>query len=314
MLNWLFRKKSKSRLGIDLGSSSVKIVELEVKEGRTKLVNYALAQARQEAVFKIGEMKDDEIARLLRELMRTAKIQTRRASISLPVERTFTTVMDLPVMPEKELMAAIPFEAQKYVPVPVDEVVLDWTVIPSSLPGEAKKPESGAKGTMMQVLLVAVPRDIINKVTKISKLAGIEIAALEQEAFSLARALLGNDKNVFIIVDLGRKDCDFIIVDQGYIRMSHNLDSVNKELILMEIDRVVNIFQMKYNKKVGQCVLAGGRANEKELLDFLEGKLKMPVKVGDPFARVAHESALDQALKELGPQFSVATGLAMREN
>lgn len=312
MFNWLFGRKSKSRLGIDLGSSSIKIAELEIKEGKTKLINYALAQTRKEAVFKIGEMKEAEISSLLRELIKEAKIDTRRASISLPVERTFTTVMDLPSMPEKELMAAIPFEAQKYVPVPVEEVVLDWTIIPSGQEQKSAQNQPGRTG--IQVLLVAVPREIINKITKIAKMAGLEIAALEQEAFSLARSLLGNDKSVFMIVDLGRKDTDLIVVDQGFIRLSHNLESTNKELILMEIDRVVNIYQMKYNKRVGQCVLTGGRANEKEFLDFLSSKLKMPVKVGDPFARLAHEPALEPALKEIAPQFSVAVGLAMRES
>lgn len=300
-------------MGVDLGSFSIKIVELETKNEKTRLVNYALAQTQKEAVFKIGEMKEEEISALLRELLKAAKIDSREASISLPVERTFTTIMDLPSMPEKELMAAIPFEAQKYVPVPVEEVVLDWTIIPS---GQEQKGASNqpAGKSGIQVLLVAVPRDIINKVTKISKLAGLEIAALEQEAFSLVRSLLGDDKSVFIVVDLGRKDTDLIVVDHGFIRLSHNLESINKELILMEIDRVVNIYQMKYNKRVGQCILTGGRANEKEFLDFLNGKLKMPVKIGDPFARLAHEPVLEPALKEIAPQFSVAVGLAMREN
>jgi type IV pilus assembly protein PilM len=330
MLDWLFEKRRGAILGIDLGSSSVKIVELTREKERVLLTNYAIAQTKETAVFNIGELRDEEIAKIITDLIKQARISTHRASISLSVEKTFSTVITLPAMPEKELGAAVPYEAQKYVPLPLDEVVLDWNIISV---GNGKTSEMAAKGTTdsispmggnnnaanegvstVQVLLLAVPKDIITRLTKIAALAKLELLALEQEAFSLTRALIGNDKSAYVVVDLGRKTTDLIVVDQGFIKMSHNLDSVSKEIILMELDRIVNIFQMRYNKKVGQCLLAGGRANEKELMEFLMTKLKVPVKVGNPFARVSHDPKTDNFLKELGPQFSVAVGLAMREN
>jgi len=312
-----------------MGSSSIKIVELEKKDERLHLTNYALAQIKNEAVFKIGELRDAEVAEILKTLLAQAQIKSRRASISLPVDKTFSTVMELPSMPEKELVAAIPFEAQKYVPVPLNEVVLDWSIISagqeepldkSRMAGAASSDSAqlswagNEKTGGIQVLLVAVPKDIINKIARIAKMAGLELAALEQEAFSLARSLIGHDKNIYMIVDLGRKSTDLIVVDREFIRLSHNLESVNKEIILMEIDRVVNIYQMRYNKKVGTCLLAGGRASEKELADFLGGKLKIPVKIGNPFARLAYATALEPVLKDIAPQMAIAVGLAMREN
>ncbi len=330
MLDWLFEKKGGAILGIDLGSNSVKIVEITKEAERVFLTNYAIAQAKDDAIFNIGELKDEEIAKIITGLIRQAKISSHRASFSLSVEKTFSTVITLPAMPEKELGAAVPYEAQKYVPLPLNEVVLDWNIISV---GNNKAPEIAGKGatdsispaggnnntenegaSTIQILLLAVPKEIITRLTKIAALAKLELLALEQEAFSLTRALIGNDKSAYVVVDLGRKSTDLIIVDQGFIKTSHNLDSINKEIILMELDRIVNIFQMNYNRKVGQCLLAGGRANDKELLEFLSTKLKVPVKVGDPFARVTHDQQANDFLKELGPQFSVAVGLAMREN
>ncbi len=329
MFDWLLGKKSESQLGIDLGSYSIKVVELGKKEERAYLANYALAQAKGEAVFNVGELKEEEVAKILKDLLARADVSSRRANISLSVEKTFSTVISMPAMPEQELNAAVSFEAQKYVPVPLEEVVLDWTVI-SVESGQAKvgpkvttdSIQGGAVGKAgaiegvanIQVLLLAVPKETINRLTRIAKLAGLEVAALEQESFSLVRALVGNDKNTYMIIDCGRKGTDLIVVDQGFIKLSHNLESVNKEIILMEIDRIVNIFQMRYNRKVGQCLLAGGRAGGKDLLEFLSVKLRMPVKVGDPFARVSKGIVPDNILKELGPQFSVAVGLALREN
>lgn len=334
MFNWLFGEKSNTQIGIDLGSSSIKIVELGQKDERTYLINYALAQVKAGAVFSVIDLKDEEIVKILKELIAEAKISGRYATVSLPVEKTFSTVITLPVMPASELAAAVSFEAQKYVPVPLEEVVLDWTVI-SGRPGadvdrssSSQSPtgldaisETGQNSTSdnlgtgtIQILLLAVPKETINRVANIVSQAGLKVAALEQEAFSLARSLIGNDKNTFMVIDLGRRGTDIIVLDQGFIKLSHNLESINKEIILMEIDRVVNIFQMRYNKKIGQCLLAGGRANEKELIDFLSAKLKIPVKVGDPFARVGHDQKVAGFLKELAPQMAVAAGLAMREN
>lgn len=328
MLNWLFGEKTKTQLGIDLGSSSIKIVELGQKGERSQLINYAFAQLKKEAVFNVVELKNEEVVKIIKSLLSEAKFSGRQASISLPVEKTFSTVITLPLMPINELAAAVVFEAQKYVPVPLNEVVLDWTII-SENPGSAQKgaadaakPAAAVDGAAaaqnqnqnqsIQVLLLAVPKETINRVTDIIGQVGLKVAALEQESFSMARSLIGNDKNTFMIIDLGRRGTDIIVLDQGFIKMSHNLESVSKEIILMEIDRIVNIFQMRYNKKVGQCLLTGGRANEKELLEFLQAKLKVPVKVGDPFARIGHDERLEIILKELAPQFSVAVGLAMR--
>lgn len=308
-------KKSGRQLGIDLGSASIKIAELEKEEGgRTKLVNYAMVQMKDEAGLRFPDMGEEALANILRTIVKEAKFSSKKASISLPVDKTFTTLMDFPEMSEKELVAAIPFEAQKYVPVSLDEVILDWTVVPvPEKAAPAKSEEAGQAGkNTLQVLLIAVHKDVINRLTRIAKLADLEVAALEQEAFSMARSLIGNDKNVYVLADLGKKSTDIIVIDQGFIRLSHNLESNNKEIILMEIDRIVNIYQMKYNRKVGQCVLSGGRVGEKELQSFLAEKLKIPVRVGDPFARVDKNNSLQEILKEIGPQFSVAIGLAMR--
>lgn len=321
MFNWLFGEKSKTQIGIDLGSSSVKIAELGRKDERFFLLNYGLLQVKSESVFNITDLKEDELANVLKTLIAESKITGRRANVSLPVEKTFSTVITMPVMPENELAAAVSFEAQKYVPVPLSEVVLDWTVI-SGTPGPAVNKTAGAADSVqvgaadqsIQILLLAVPKDIINKITNVVRLAGLNVDALEQEAFSLVRSLIGNDKNTFMIIDLGRRGTDIIVVDQGFIKLSHNLESVNKEIVLMEIDRIVNIFQMRYNKKVGQCFLTGGRAAGKDILEFLTLKLKIPVKVGDPFARIGHGAASDSALKDIAPQFAVAVGLALRDN
>lgn len=325
MFNWLFKKKPDSQLGIDMGSSSIKIVELANKDNRINLVNYALAQYKpdSELELKIANLKEDAVAEIIKGLLQRAGFKSKYASISLPVDRTFSVVIEMPAMQEEELAAAILFEAQKYIPISLSEVVLDWSIIANpesklqaqelkAIDGVAQKNGAVNQAPNIQILLVAVPNEIIEKTSKIAKLAGLKVVALEQEAFSLVRALIGNDKSVFLIAEMGKKSVDLIIADNGFIRLSHNLEAGSKEVILEEIERVINLYQLKNNKKVEQCILAGGRAGEKELIDLFVEKLKIPIKTGVPFARVAHQPALDSFLKELGPQLAVAAGLAMR--
>jgi type IV pilus assembly protein PilM len=352
MFIWPFGKKSGPQLGIDIGASAIKVVELSKKENRLCLSNYALAQIKEGALFRTDDIKTEELAKILKNLLRVSGFSSRRASLSLPLDRTFSIIIEMPFMPDKELAAAIPYEARKYVPVPLDEVILDWSVIYISektapakpavkeapikqtadegqslkpqdatangvvleAPGATNAPPAKPKTVIMQVLIVAVPKAIIERLTNIAKLAGLRLKILEQEAFSLARSLLGNDKNIYLVVDLGYKSTDLTVVDEGFIRLTHNLEAINKEVVLMEIDRIVNLYQMKYNKKVGQCLLVGGRSGDKEMVDFLQGKLKVPLKIGDPFARISYDEKVGPLLQKLGPQMAVAVGLAMRES
>ncbi len=374
MFNWLLGE-NEARLGIDLGASNIKMVELGKESGRLVLRNYALAKTKNGEEIKVDKLTAKELAEVLKNMAREANFKSNQASFSLPVGKSFSTLIELPQMPEKELAAAVPFEAQKYVPVPLENVVLDWSIVswnskevlslkeevkpeagkmdalasekssagqtappvipqspdiaqkqnfqalfenasprpalPSSGPSSAFKPSKGG----IQIMLVAVPKEIINFLTKAAALAGLKVLAFEHEAFSLARSLVGNDASTYLIADLGPKSADIIIVDQQMVKASHSLEAATKEAVLMEIDRVVNFFQTRYNKKVNQCLLVGGRATEKETRDFLTSKLRLPMKVGDPFARIQYPSSLERILKEeLGPPLAVAVGLAMRED
>jgi|GEM_PF-2219366 len=362
MFSWL-TGENKERLGVDLGASNIKMVELGREGGRLILRNYALAKTKSGDEIKIDKLTEKELGEILKTMAREAGFKSNQASFSLPVGKSFSTLMDLPMMPEKELAAAVPFEAQKYVPVPLENVVLDWSVVARNSgeilppkPKEEIKTEAGKMDSLaieknpppppppapslsqiseiiqkqdiqsspqapkiqkegIQIMLVAVPKEIINFLTKAAGLAGLKVLAFEHEAFSLARSLVGNDSSTYLIADLGPKSADIVIVDQQMVKASHSLEAATKEAILMEIDRVVNFFQTRYNRKVNQCLLAGGRATEKETRDFLASKLRLPLKVGDPFARIQRSPSLEKVLKEeLGPPLAVAVGLAMRED
>src|SRR3989338_6845448 len=159
--------RTKSYLGVDIGTLSIKVVELSSEDGRPKLENYA-------ALTNYGlasENKKDfggEAALMLRRLIKESGMKANEINMSIPIFSSFMTVMELPQMSEAEIGSAIQFEAKKYVPVPLESVVVDWSLI-----GE----EAGlsAQPGKILILLVAIPKDLINEYTVIANGAGLKL-------------------------------------------------------------------------------------------------------------------------------------------
>ena len=131
---WPFKPKTKFFLGIDIGTVSIKAVELFRDQGRIKLENYAIYDAQkkylrannesiQASSFKIP---DNEAAEIIRDLVGEAKFNSREAIFSIPVFFTFTTSIELPVMPREEIEHAIKFKAKQYIPITISDVLYGW--------------------------------------------------------------------------------------------------------------------------------------------------------------------------------------------
>ena len=296
----LFSKKEKSCLGIDFGASGIKIVELS-REGKNRiaLTNYAIGQTRMQSNIRVSKLSADQISALLIKLFEKADIRTRQAVFSLSVGETFSTIINLPQMSEEELVKAIPFQARKYVPIPIEEVVLDWSVVgefveqkqaasPDSLvksqapekpeepkPDEPKQADdllneaqtqeiAGKKDLLakepktIQVLIVAVPQEIIRKLAQIAKKCELKVLAIEQEAFSMIRSLVGNDESTYLLVDLGQDSVDIIIMDKNSIRLTYTFETNKSFDLLAEVSRIINLYQTRHQRKVGKVILTGG--------------------------------------------------------
>lgn len=232
--------KPKSYLGVDIGTSSLKIVQLSRVRDKFKLDNYgevkffeenAPMEVRQQNALK---MPDGEIAGLIKKIMTETKVTATQAAFSLPVFSAFSTIIEMPPMSQDEMEKAVQFEARQYVPIPISEVSLGFVVIGE----EQKLAQSGAPAGAqlekqntdkkhkknLEVLLVAVPNEIKNKYQNIAALTGLELVAMEMETFPLARALLKGIHETALVVDIGARSTDICIVDNGFVRISHNFE------------------------------------------------------------------------------------------
>ncbi len=284
-LNFL---KPKSFLGVDIGTSAIKVVQLSKEKDTYRLLNYGeIKFAAEEAPMEVYQqsslkMPDEQVADLLKKIIAETGITATQAAFSLPVFSSFSTIIELPPMPKDEMEKAIQFEARQYVPIPISEVSLDSMVIGEehkmhrengSGARHEEEPSAARKKKHVEVLLVAVPNEIKKKYQRIAELAGLNLIALEMETFPLARALLKGDPAITVIADIGARSTDICIVDNGFVRISHNFEFSGVDITKAYADFAkVNFIDAEHAKKVtGLNLTPGQLAEAKAFVGIVDG-------------------------------------------
>jgi len=233
----LFSSKQ-SYLGIDIGGSSIKAVELRAVNGRPTLVTYGFAEKRSNLLKGSVAEEMRAISDAVKEVTKAARITTRLAVTALPSFTVFSSIISLPQMSRKELMSAVKWEAKKFVPMPVDEMILDWEVLKDDTlaakvaganaapKASAEKNPDAAKAAQkdLKVLLTAAPKNLVQRYMEIFKAADLQLVALETEAFALERSLIGHDKAPIMIVDIGAVATDIVVFSEGIPMLTRSID------------------------------------------------------------------------------------------
>ncbi len=286
MWNPFQRFFSKRLLGIDVGTSYVKVVEI-YKSGRLKrLENYGQVSSAvfQRRPFRVSDkstlrLSDQEVAQAITSIINEAEIKTKQAIFSIPDFSSFFTSFELPPMTKEELPEAVSYEARQHIPLPLSEVVLDWQIIKSTIV-EGKK-------IRFKILLVAVPNDVINQYQEIARLSQLELVALEAEVFSLMRSLAKNNKATgpVAIVDIGAKTTTCTVVDEDVIKTSHSFDMSGNDLSaalvkefqvgFTEAGKVKKQYGIAFDEgedgqAVGEIILPSVEVIAKEIKDVLD--------------------------------------------
>ena len=242
----LFSKPDTSVLGIDIGSSSIKIVQLRKKKGQAVLETYgelALGPYTQTETGRATNLSTDKISEALIDLLRESKTSTKKCGVSIPIGSSFVTLIELPKVSQKELAQMIPLEARKYIPVPISEVYLDWWVIPeqsdSAEREEDEKPQETGSAMAskkeiekVQVLIVAIHNEVISRYQEIITKTGLESSFIEIEIFSTIRAVIGENRGAIMILDMGASSTKLYMVERGIVRSSHTVNRGSQDITL----------------------------------------------------------------------------------
>lgn len=220
----IFSGKNRS-LGIDVGTTGIKIVELRKENNIPVLVNYAFSYDSGSLLQASGlEILDGQTDQVLQSVLKEGKFGTKRAVVSIPSFLALVSFVELPEMPQSEIDKAVRFEAAKYIPSPIEEVSLGWEIVGSFQEKPVEGSQAVRHGQKLQIMVVTVPQSAVSKLISITKKSKINIEAMEVENFATARCLLGNDKGTFMIVNIGAKATDFTVVSDGFVRVTRSVD------------------------------------------------------------------------------------------
>jgi type IV pilus assembly protein PilM len=250
----IFNSKGDAVLGIDVGPSSIKLVELRKKKGRAILGTYGALALGPYAGIEVGRatsLPPQKIAEALLDLLREAGATTKRCGLSIPMSSSLLTIIEVPAVDEKQLAQMIPIEARKYVPLPMSEVSIDWWVIPKEQTGitdaPTDAPASQTPGAPVQrpqekltVLLVVIHKEAVLNAQEIVRLASLDASFFEIEIFSTLRSVLDHDSGSVLIMDMGAGSTKLYIVDRGILRVSHIITRGSQDLTLA-ISKSINV-------------------------------------------------------------------------
>ncbi len=339
-------KKTESVLGVDIGSSAIKLVQLRKNRGVPVLETYGEIALGPYGSLEIGRATNfpaEKVAEALRDLMREANVTAKQAGFSIPFSASLISLIQMPQVPPLELARMIPLEARKYIPVPIGEVSLDWFVIPEQeakyLSKDAVPETPGAKKS--NVLLVAIHNDTLTKFRTIADSNNLETSFYEIEIFGAARAALEQGIAPVLVLDIGASASKLYIVEYGIVRVSHIINKGGQDITLA-LSRALNISVAKAEEmkrsmgltggagsegvsetslltlehifgESNRALLNGGGATMKGILDLAKKQFEAEVALGDPFSKVETPAFLAEVLRGAGPEFSVAVGVALRK-
>ena len=217
-----------SVLGIDIGASSAKVVQLRTSRGAAILETYgeiALGPYAQQPIGKAVKLTPEKTAEALVDLMREANVTARTGGLSIPFSSSLVSVIDLPHIQPEQLKRMIPIEARKYIPIPVSEVTLDWFVIPHEEGEDSAfdrlEPKKSPQTTGDEVLLVAIHNDVLKNYQTVAATAALKINFYEIEIFSAIRSAVAHGIAPVLVVDLGAATTKIYVIERGIVRSSH---------------------------------------------------------------------------------------------
>jgi len=339
---------AQSIIGLDIGFHSIKAVEIGRVDNNTALLS--LGSIPLQSATVVSEIPSDEqiIVDAIGKLLADMKVKSRVVNISLPESSVYTRVIDVPRLTDKELAASIRWEAEQYIPLPIDQVNLDYAVL-----GNDKS------GNTMQVLLVAAPIKTIERYTRILTKADLTVSSIETDAIAMLRIIpktLSESANV-LLLNIGARASDICLVrgkiltfvrsvpsggdsftraiadELGFTlpqaeeyKRAYGLDKTKLEgkialsimpvfsIILEEVKKIIVYFkEHNSSENITECIVYGGSARLPGLIYYTASETGLNTQLGNPFDNIYIDPKIKAQVESNISIFAIATGLALKE-
>ena len=335
--------------GLDIGVTSIKAVSLVREKNGFLLDASFMMPSPLRGILSVSPIDEHEMAEALKNVVASAKITTKSVNIALPDNKVYTSVVEMPNLSNKELASALQWEAEQYIPVPLADINLVWSIL--------KRDEK------IRVLMVGVQTSVVSKYQKIIEMAGLNIVSIETEILSAIRALVYNRDEKLrgnfphtVIMNIGAENTSLAIIKEGLLIFNYSIpiggSAINRALeadfglsqsaseeykkvygiskegvggkigsaiepilvsILNDLKKALAFYAQKYkdNDAIQQILLCGGTAKIPGIQLFFADKLGIETAISNPWQVLINQD-LPSVLLENTSDYTVAVGLAMR--
>jgi len=228
-------KSNDESLGIDIGSSSIKVVQLKKKNGKAVLETYGLLSLGPYANLEVGvvtNLKTEDLAKALLDVMKESNVTTKSAVIAIPSLASLIFTLTLPTkVAENQLAKIIPIEARKFIPVPITEVTLDWFIIPEEAESfERDGVNDNLAPSKIEVLVVAIHNETLSQYQDLLSKTDLKSESFEMEIFSNIRSSFNHDLAPVMLIDFGASKTKVSIVEAGVVRVFHVVNRGSQDI------------------------------------------------------------------------------------
>ena len=347
----LFGSPKKDIVGVDIGSNSVKLVQLRESKGVYHLVSLGIAPLPSEAIVDGAIMDSSTVVEVIDNLVQSQKFKSKSVSTSISGHSVIIRKIQLPIMTEEEMEASIQWEAEQYIPFEISEVNIDFQIL-------GPDPNDPSQ---MNVILVAAKKDFVNDYVAVFNECGLTPIVMDIDCFAMENAFEANYKSaedeVVALVNMGGSAMNVNVLKDGAsvftrditvggnmfneelqkrlglsdedaenVKLGGEIDGVDKaavdevvadatENLLQEVQRSLDFFSAtSSDDKIQKVYITGGVSKFPRVKTLLSERLDMQVELLDPFNQViVDEKSFDiDYVNAIGPLMSVAVGLAMR--
>lgn len=335
-------------VGIDIGSSSIKVVEVQNRADVLTLTTYGELQLGPYASGDVGQsiiLDPKKEQQALIDILRESAVKSTSAVFAVPLSSSFVTTIHFDADAKEDLGPRVRVEARKYIPVPINEVTLDWAEIGS---------DSDSKQGKRDALVAAIQNDALSRFRVLMQFVNMKEPPTEIECFSTIRAAYNNNEKHIVVIDVGAVSTKLYIAKNGLLQRMHRvraggavatkrisgvlgLNFAEAELIkrsttrdesgfhdiqkahhstyerpFSEFRQVIKEYEEMYGVTIDAIYVAGSGALFPTMKQFMADSLQYEVQFMNPFSKVSYPAFMEDMIPDLGPTFHVALGAALR--
>ena len=316
-----------SVVGIDIGTSAIKIVQVTRDGGKIKLETYGeigLGSYASEKSGKVVTLAPDVIAKAVADLLRESNVTTKNAAISIQSQATLIFLLELPEVKDSELATLIPNEARKYIPVPLTEVSLDWYVVPKAADyNDEGAVGDGAMRKKIEVVVVAVRNETLSQYRDIADKSGVTSRGNEIEIFSAIRSAFHREITPTLVIDYGAGTTKVSIVEYGVVRAYHVINrgsAFTSESLARtkgidfdeaeELKKQIGLREVAGQEEIAKAILTDTQYIISEIQTILLGYERQSGKSVTKIILCGGGSMMPGFLEKISSEFGVETALA----